>query len=419
MRRPSIHDMAASFVIIDTIDRGDTMHYTYLIVGGGMTGDAAIGGIREVDPDGSIGLFGAENDAPYDRPHLSKGLWKDESLDDIWRDTKRDGVDLHLGCKIESLDIGNKMVTDDQSNSHTFEKLLLATGGTPRRLPFGGDSIIYFRTVDDYRRLRALANDKKSFVVIGGGFIGSEIAASLTKNEKDVTMVFPEESIGSRVYPADLSVFLNDYYRGQGVEVLAEHLVEGIEERGDQIAVTVRDANSTKTREIVVDGVVAGLGIEPNVELAKQAGLKVDNGVWIDENLNTSHPDIFAAGDVANYYNVVLERRIRVEHEDNANTMGAAAGKAMAGAGEPFSNVPYFWSSMFEMGYEVMGYIDSRMETVADWKDELKEGVVYYMEGTRVRGVLLWNIWDKWGPAGELVAASGPFKSEDLNGRIQ
>jgi len=212
---------------------------------------------------------------------------------------------------------------------------------------------------------------------------------------------------------------LNDYYREQGVEVLAGYTVEGIEERDGQVAVNVKDTNSSETREIIVDGVVAGLGIEPNVELANQAGLKVDNGIWVDENLNASHPDVYAAGDVANYYNDVLERRIRVEHEDNANTMGAAAGKAMAGGGEPFSNVPYFWSSMFEMGYEVMGHIDSRMETVADWKDEFKEGVVYYTEGTRVRGVLLWNIWDKWGPAGEIVADPGPFKPEDLKGRIQ
>jgi NADPH-dependent 2,4-dienoyl-CoA reductase/sulfur reductase-like enzyme len=395
------------------------MHYKYVIVGSGMTGDAAIGGIREIDSDGSIGLFGIESDAPYDRPHLSKGLWKGESLDDIWRDTNRDGVDLHLGRKIENLDLESKAVTDDQGNSHTFEKLLLATGGTPRRLPFGGDNVIYFRTVEDYRRLRALADDKATFLVIGGGFIGSEIAASLKKNEKQVTMVFPEDSIGSRVYPADLSAFLNDYYREQGVEVLAGRLVKGIERRGDQVAVTVGDADSADTREIVVDGVVAGLGIEPNVELAEQAGLKADNGIWVDENLNAGHPDIYAAGDVANYYNDALETRIRVEHEDTANTMGAVAGKALAGSGEPFRNVPYFWSDFFDMGYEVMGRIDSRLETVADWKDDLKEGVVYYMEGTRVRGVLLWNMWDKWGPAGELIADLGPFTHDDLKGRIQ
>ena len=395
------------------------MHYKYVIVGGGMTGDAAIGGIREVDTDGSIALFGAETEVPYNRPHLSKGLWHGKSLDDIQRDTNRDGVDLHLGRCIKSLDVDSKTVTDDQGASYTFDKILLATGGTPRRLPFGGDSVIYFRTVDDYRRLRTLADSGDNFLVIGGGFIGSEIAASLSHSDKRVTMIFPEPSIGSSIYPADLSAFLNDYYREHGVEVLSEHMVTKVETQGDRVAVTVTSGNSSDSREIVVDGVVAGLGIEPNVELAQQAGLKVDDGITVDRNLNASHQDVFAAGDVANYSNDVLERRIRVEHEDNANTMGAAAGKAMAGAGEPFSNIPYFWSDMFDLGYEVMGHINSSMETVADWKDEFKEGVVYYMEGTRVRGVLLWNMWDKWGPAGDLVADTGPFQPADLMGRIQ
>ena len=395
------------------------MHYKYVIVGGGMTGDAAIGGIREVDPDGSIALFGAETEVPYNRPHLSKGLWHGKTLDDIQRDTDRDGVDLHLGRCIESLDLDSKTVADDQGASYTFDKLLLATGGAPRRLPFGGDSVIYFRTVDDYRRLRTLADNGDEFLVIGGGFIGSEIVASLAQSDKRVTMVFPETSIGSSIYPADLSAFLNDYYREHGVEVLAEHLVSNVEEEGDRVKVTVTSGDSSDSREIVVDGVVAGLGIEPNVELARQAELRVDDGISVDRNLNASHPDIFAAGDVANYSNDVLERRLRVEHEDSANSMGAAAGKAMAGAGESFSNVPYFWSDMFDLGYEVMGHIDSSMETVADWNDEFKEGVVYYMEGTRVRGVLLWNMWDKWGPAGDLVADVGPFKPGDLMGRIQ
>lgn len=395
------------------------MHCKYIIVGGGMTGDAAIGGIREVDSDGSIALFGDETVEPYNRPHLSKGLWHGKSLGDIQRDTNRDGVDLHLGHRIEGIDLDNKTVTDDQGNSHSFEKLLLATGGSPRRLPFGGDSIIYFRTVDDYRRLRGLADRGEHFLVVGGGFIGSEIAASLTHSDKRVTMVFPEPSIGNSIFPADLSSFLNDYYREHGVEVLSGHVVSNVEIRGDRVSVTVTPNDSSETREFVVDGVVAGLGIEPNVDLAQQAGLAIEDGILVDSNLNASHPDVYAAGDVANYCNDVLERRIRVEHEDSANTMGAAAGKAMAGAGEPFSNIPYFWSDMFDLGYEVMGHIDSGMETVADWKDEFKEGVVYYLEGTRVRGVLLWNTWDKWGPAGDLVADVGPHSAADLMGRIQ
>src|SRR5262245_41600757 len=130
--------------------------YAYLIVGGGMTADAAIGGIREVDPRGSVGLIGADPHPPYDRPPLSKGLWNGKALESIWRKAGRQGVTLHLGRRARTLDPPGKRVTDDQGTVYTYDKLLLATGGTPRRLPFGGNHVIYFRTLDDYERLRAL-----------------------------------------------------------------------------------------------------------------------------------------------------------------------------------------------------------------------------------------------------------------------
>src|SRR5579863_1510767 len=147
-------------------------HYTYLIVGGGMTADAAIGGIREVDASGLIGLIGDDPHPPYDRPPLSKGLWKGNPLESVWRKTDRHGVTLHLGRQALSLDPPNKRVTDNQGTVYAFDKLLLATGGAPRRLPFGDDHIIYFRTLNDYKRLRALTGQSQQFAIIGGGFIG-------------------------------------------------------------------------------------------------------------------------------------------------------------------------------------------------------------------------------------------------------
>src|SRR6516162_8839623 len=196
-------------------------NYTYLIVGGGMTADAAVHGIREVDRGGSIGLLSAEGHPPYARPPLSKKLWKGKPLESIWRQTESQGVTLHLGRTARHLDPQNKRITDDQGTVYTYGKLLLATGGTPRRLPFGGEQIIYFRTVDDYERLRALTRAGQHITVIGGGFIGSEVAAALAMNGKKVVMAFPETGIGSRMFPSDLCTFLNDYYRQKGVEVLA------------------------------------------------------------------------------------------------------------------------------------------------------------------------------------------------------
>jgi NADPH-dependent 2,4-dienoyl-CoA reductase/sulfur reductase-like enzyme len=393
-------------------------HYKHLIVGGGMTAASAVEGIREADPGGSIGVIGAEPHRPYDRPPLSKGLWKGKPLEIIWRRIDSQGVTLHLGRLARHLDPQNKDVTDDQGTIYSYDKLLLATGGTPRRLPFGDEHINYFRTLDDYTRLRDLTGRGERFAVIGGGFIGSEVAAALAMNGKRVVMAFPGAGIGSHMFPPDLAQFLNDFYRQKGVEVLAGELVAGLETRAGRPVLKVRNAIGRGEREVVADGVVAGIGIQPNVELAQEAGLEVENGIRVDASLRTSHPDIYAAGDVANFYNPALDKRLRVEHEDNANTMGRLAGQAMAGRIGTYDHLPFFYSDLFELGYEAVGEVDSRIETVADWKDPYREGVIYYLRDGRVRGVLLWNVWEQVDAARKLIAESGPFRPESLKGRL-
>jgi NADPH-dependent 2,4-dienoyl-CoA reductase/sulfur reductase-like enzyme len=387
--------------------------YKYLIVGGGMTADAAVGGMREVDAGGSIGLISAEKNPPYNRPPLSKGLWKGEALESIWRGTEKRGVALHLGRKAVSLDPANKTVTDDQGTVHTFEKLLLATGATPRRLPFDNGSVIYYRTVEDYQNLHALTATGRRFAVIGGGFIGWEVAAALAMNGKEVVMLFPQEAIGMHIYPIDLARFLNDYYRQKGVNVVFGTTVIGLEKRTQGTAVKTRGGG-----EFLVDGVVAGIGVTANVDLARSARLKVDNGIVVDEFLRTSDPDVYAAGDVANFSSSALQRRLRVEHEDNANTMGREAGRGMAGESSPYRHLPSFYSDLFDLGYEAVGELDPRLEIVADWKEPHREGVVYYLGDARVRGVLLWNVWGQVDEARRLITEPGPFRATDLKGRL-
>jgi len=301
---------------------------------------------------------------------------------------------------------------------YTFDKLLLATGGAPRRLPFGGDHIVYFRTVADYRRLRSLAERGRQFAVIGGGFIGAQIAAGLAMNGCAVTVAFPEEALGSRVFPRELGLSLNSYYEEKGVRLLAKHEVVGVTPRGKRLAVEVRPIDGGAAHEVLVDGVVAGIGIQPNVELARAAGLGVDDGILVDELLRTSHLDIFAAGDVASFLSPALGMRVRVEHEDNANSMGRAAGRAMAGAAEPYHHLPFFYSDLFELGYEAVGQIDSRLEVVADWRTPNREGVVYYLQDGRVRGVLLLNVWEQVDAARRLISEPGPFRAVELKGRL-
>ena len=226
-------------------------------------------------------------------------------------------------------------------------------------------------------------------------------------------MLFPDEGIGARVYPRDLSQYLNSFFRGKGVEVLAGENVKDLKKSKDSYLLI-----TDKGHQVPVDGVIAGIGIMPNVELARSAGLEIGNGILVDEMLRTDNPDIFAAGDVAEFNQLVLGKRLRVEHEDNANVMGKQAGRNMAGAGEPYHHLSYFYSDLFELGYEAVGELDPRLETFADWKEPFQKGVIYYLADGRIRGVLLWNVWDTVPAARLLIAEPGPFKAADLKNRL-
>lgn len=374
-----------------------------------MTAAAAANGIREVDKKGSIATIGCEPDEPYKRPPLSKGLWKGKSEDSIWIKLKE--VDCHLGSTVTEIRPAEKQVVRGDGSVVGYGKLLLATGGTPRKLNFGGDSIIYYRTVADYRRLRELAERGTRFAVIGGGFIGSEVAAALTMNGKQVVMIFPAKTIAERVFPANLAEFVSSHYQEKGVKLVTGEHVVGMDEKDGNYVLKTKSGS-----EITVDGVVAGIGILPNISLAENAGLKTENGIVVDEFFRTSHADIYAAGDVASFPSMGTHRR--VEHEDHANQSGRIAGHNMAGKSEAYDHLPSFYSDMFDLGYEAVGELDSSMETIADWKEPNKKGVIYYLRDGRVRGVLLWNVWDKVDAARELIAQLGTFTPENLQGRI-
>ena len=392
--------------------------YDHLILGGGMTAQAAVEGIREIDPDATIGLITEESYPPYKRPPLSKKLWKDLPLKEIWYDIEKLDVHLHKVCRILALDPVQRFVTDATGKTYQYKKLLLATGGTPRKLPVEGVPIIYFRTLEDYLNLRNQSGHKKKMAVIGGGFIGSEIAAALATNHDEVMMIFPETGINERILPGHLSIFLNRYYEDRKVQVISRHILTRVERRGDSYLLNLKSVATGMESIREADVIVAGLGIVPSDALAKKAGLKVSDGVEVDEYLCTSHPDIYAAGDVANFYSQALKRRVRIEHEDNALQMGRCAGRNMAGAGHPYTHLSYFYSDLFDLGYEAVGELDPRLDTVEDWVEPHHKGVIYYRKDEIVRGVLLWNVWDQVPKARALIESNKPMAPSALKGLI-
>ena len=388
--------------------------YDYLIIGAGMTADSAAKAIRKADAEASIGMVGDEKQAPYERPPLTKALWKgDKPVDSIDLGTDRSGAVLHLQRRIETLDRDDRSARDDQGDVYRYRRLLLATGATPRKLPFAGERVINYRTLDDYLALRRYAVPGAKIAVVGGGFIGSEIAASLSAVGCQVTMLFPGASLGAGRFPAALAKFVDGYYRERGVVLTPG--VKVVDGRADAAGVEVALSDGTTCH---ADAVVAGLGVTPNTALAERAGLRVDNGIIVDEHLRSSDSDIFAAGDVANFHNAALDLRQRVEHENAAISMGGHAGRAMTGSSEPYTLMPYFYSDLFDLGYEAVGLLDDRLDVVENWIVPYREGVVYYIDNGRVRGVLLWNVWGQVDAARELIAERGPHDAESVRGRL-
>lgn len=389
--------------------------YRYLIIGGGLAGASAIEGIRQLDKEGTIGLLCAEDILPYHRPPLSKDLlWGKKSFNEIfvfdvayYRDQK---VELRLKTTVKSIDAEKCFVVDEVGREYHYSKLLIATGGSPRQLSEAGESVHYFRSARDYRALAEAIPKVKDFLIIGGGFIGAELAAALSHQGKKVTMLFPGKCLLENIFPSDLSAFVTDFYKQKGVFFITEDEANHFDSRNDRVKVTTKSG-----KKLDAGWVIAGIGIDLELKLAESAGLQTDKGIVVGKCLQTSKTGIYAAGDLARFPCGALGQNVRLEHWDNASAQGKCAGINMAGGVEPYVYLPYFYSDLFELGFEAVGRLDSKMKTISAWEIPFRKGVVVYLEDQKVKGVLLWNQSKMLDWARKLITEkASPASAEEL-----
>jgi len=366
--------------------------YKYVIIGGGLAGGRGVGGIRQVDRAGSVALVTQERHLPYERPPLSKKYLRGEVDLDRVRVEERsyydeNDVDLLTETRVRELDVAARVVRLDNGEELQYEKLLLATGGHAWRLPLPGndlENVFTLRTIEDSEQIRAAAGEGKHALIMGGSFIGSEVAASLRQLGTQVTMIFPESRLLERIVPVEVSDYIFAVYRDEGIDVLPGTVAEKLEGDG-----AVERAILDTGDSVEVDLVVMGVGIRLNTELAEEAGLDLNEtgAVVVDEHLRTSNPDIYAAGDIAAWPDPTFGERLRVEHWDVARRQGRRAGRNMAGEEKAYGALPYFFSDLFDLSFEVWGNLSSWDETVQ--RGSLEEGgfALFYFDEGRLVGV--------------------------------
>jgi 3-phenylpropionate/trans-cinnamate dioxygenase ferredoxin reductase component len=375
----------------------------YVLVGGGLAAAKAVEGIRESDTQGSIVLVAEEDRLPYERPPLSKGVLKgDDEPDSAFTHDKdwydENGVELRLGSAATGLDPVGRTLTLDGGDTLSWERLLLATGSSPRALDVPGadlEGVLYLREMQESETLKAQLKQGARVAIVGAGWIGLEVAAAASEAGATVTVIEPQAAPLLGVMGEQIGGWFADLHRGHGVEFRFGEGVERIE--GDTAATGV----VTKSGDTVpADVVVVGVGITPNTQLADGAGIKIDNGIVTDPGLRTSAEGVWAAGDVANWRSTTLDTNVRVEHWANAHDGGLAAGRSMAGQDVTYDPIPFFYSDQYDIGLEYAGYVPrgSGAEVLLRGEPKSNEFMAFWVlpegDGVRVLAGMHVNVWD-------------------------
>jgi 3-phenylpropionate/trans-cinnamate dioxygenase ferredoxin reductase component len=368
--------------------------YEYIIIGGGIASQRAVDGIRRADTEGSAALISAEPHVPYQRPPLSKDYLRgEEGLDEVYLQGEdyyvENSVELMTSTRVVALTPDDHRITLADGRHLGYGKLLLATGGRANSLPLPGadlPGVLTLRTIEDCHAIQELAKDGTKAVVFGASYIGSEVAASLTQMGVEVTMVYPEDRLLERLVPEVVSQALQEIYAERGVRMLAGIVADRLEGSDRLERVVLKDGTALEA-----DLVVMGVGISLNTELAELAGLELTGpkkAIVVDENLRTSAPDIYAAGDIAAWPDRTFERRLRVEHWDVARAQGLRAGRNMAGDVRAYTTLPYFFSDLFEVSFELWGHFETWDQTLTRGEMGASGYAIYYFHEGRLTGVL-------------------------------
>jgi 3-phenylpropionate/trans-cinnamate dioxygenase ferredoxin reductase component len=380
---------------------------THVIVGASLAGAKAAETLREEGFDGRLVLVGTEDERPYERPPLSKDYLRGEAgRDKVYVHDEgfyaEHDIELLRGRTAVSLNTSSSELTLDDGERLGYDRLLLATGAEPRRLRVPGgelDGVLYLRSVHDSDALRGRLDRGGAVVVVGAGWIGAEVAASARQRGLEVTVLDPLAVPLERVLGAEVGAIYRDIHTAHGVRMLMGTGVEAFE--GDGAVERVRTSDG---RVLDCDFVVVGVGVEPRISVAAEAGIAVDNGVLVDEHLETSVPGVFAAGDLANAHHPFYGERIRVEHWANALNQGPAAARNMLGRESAYERLPYFFSDQYEVGMEYTGFARSWDRVVFRGDPATREFIAFWIVEDRVVAGMNVNVWDVTDPIKRLIS---------------
>ena len=365
----------------------------YVILGGGMVaGYAAKELVERGLKPGELTIVSADAALPYERPPLSKSYLAGKDNEEAIRINSEDfyrknGIQVTLNCDISSVDPGRKRLVAKSGDEFLFEKLVIATGARPRMLQIPGanlKNLRYLRSMADSKAIRESAEKMKRVVVVGGGFIGMEVAAVLAQKGIEVVMVLNEDRIWKRLFTPQMSDFFESYYAARGVRVMKNATIRELRGDGGVNAVLL-----ARGEAIPCDMVVAGIGVAPVTDMLSGSGIEVGDGVTVNEYLETNHADVYAAGDVANYPDAIFGKRRRVEHWDNAVTQGQYCARALMGERTPFKHVPYFFSDVFDLSYEYWGDSSAADQTIHRGDLSSKSFSVWWLRQNRVVGAFV------------------------------